>query len=71
MAFIKKDTASSKANSRPSWATAARKQVSADSLNKMIQDRAYFIWEEKGKPQDQDFEIWSQAEKDIQKKYSC
>lgn len=34
-------------------------------LNRMISERAYFIWEEQGRPQGADFDIWLQAEKDI------
>lgn len=72
MAFIKKSNgSSSKTATKPSWSSSSRKQVSMDTFNQMIRDRAYFIWEERGKPQGQDFEIWSQAEKDISKKYSC
>jgi len=37
-------------------------------LNQMIKDRAYYIWEKKGKPQNQDSDIWYQAEKDIRAK---
>jgi len=37
-------------------------------LNKMIQDRAYFIWESKGKPAGKDKEFWLQAEKEIKAK---
>jgi len=31
----------------------------------MVRDRAYYIWEEKGKPFGQDQETWLLAEKDI------
>jgi len=34
-------------------------------LNQMIKERAYYIWESKGKPQGQDKAIWLQAEKEI------
>ena len=39
------------------------------TLNHMIQERAYYIWEEKGKPEGRDTEIWAQAEKDIRRRY--
>jgi len=39
-------------------------------LGKMIQDRAYFIWEAKGKPAGKDKDIWLQAEKEIKAKCS-
>lgn len=41
------------------------KSFDKTSLNKMIQDRAYYIWEEKGKPSANDYEIWLQAEREI------
>lgn len=37
-------------------------------LNEMIRDRAYYIWEEKGRPEGKDMEIWFQAEKEIKAK---
>jgi hypothetical protein len=37
-------------------------------VSKMIQDRAYFIWESKGKPAGKDREFWLQAEKEIKAK---
>lgn len=37
-------------------------------LNQMIRERAYYIWEEKGKPEGSDCDIWFQAEKDIRAK---
>jgi hypothetical protein len=37
-------------------------------LSKMIQDRAYYIWESKGKPAGKDKDIWLQAEKEIKAK---
>ena len=38
-------------------------------INKMIQDRAYFIWQAKGKPSGKDKEFWLQAEKEIKAKF--
>jgi len=37
-------------------------------VNNMIKERAYYIWESKGKPAGQDTTIWFQAEKDIRSK---
>ncbi|MCK9615434.1 MAG: DUF2934 domain-containing protein [Candidatus Omnitrophica bacterium] len=34
-------------------------------LNQMIRERAYYIWESKGKPKGQDQKIWLQAEKEV------
>lgn len=44
------------------------KKIDEGKLNKMIKDRAYFLWLEKGKPQGQDASIWLQAEKEIRAK---
>jgi hypothetical protein len=37
-------------------------------LNQMVKDRAYYLWESKGKPKGQDTAIWLQAEKEIRAK---
>ena len=39
---------------------------STQDLDK-IRTRAYYIWERKGKPTDQDFSIWLEAEKTLRK----
>lgn len=40
-------------------------KVDEGKLNQMIKERAYYIWESKGKPQGQDQKIWLQAEKEV------
>jgi len=40
-------------------------KVDEGKLNQMIKERAYFIWESKGKPKGQDQKIWLQAEKEV------
>jgi hypothetical protein len=40
-------------------------KISDEQLKSMIRERAYYIWEERGKPCGQDCEIWTQAEQDI------
>jgi hypothetical protein len=40
-------------------------KIDAGKLNQMIKERAYYIWEGKGKPQGQDKAIWFQAEREI------
>lgn len=47
----------SSANSSP--------KVDEGKLNHMIRERAYYIWESKGKPNGQDQKIWLQAEKEV------
>lgn len=37
-------------------------------ISQMVNERAYYIWESKGKPAGQDKTIWLQAEKDIRSK---
>lgn len=40
-------------------------KIDEAKLNHMIKERAYYIWESKGKPRGQDFNIWVQAEKEM------
>lgn len=40
-------------------------KVDEGKMNQMIKERAYYIWESKGKPHGQDAAIWLQAEKEI------
>jgi hypothetical protein len=40
-------------------------KVDEGKLNQMIKERAYYIWESKGKPRGQDQKIWLQAEKEV------
>ena len=42
-----------------------KKNIDKSLTTQMVQDRAYYIWEEKGKPFGQDQEIWLQAEKEM------
>ncbi len=42
--------------------------LDAAKINQMIKERAYYLWESKGKPQGQDANIWLQAEKEIRAK---
>jgi hypothetical protein len=35
------------------------------TLSRMIQERAYYMWEELGKPHGNDGDIWMRAEKEI------
>jgi hypothetical protein len=43
---------------------------SLEQFAKYVQQRAYYLWEEQGQPQEKDMEIWLLAEKDIRKKFS-
>lgn len=43
----------------------ASTSISDDKLNDMIRERAYYLWEELGRPCGQDFDIWDKAEKQI------
>lgn len=42
-----------------------KRQFSPDEINRMIRERAYFIWEERGKPANQDMDCWLTAEREI------
>jgi hypothetical protein len=44
-------------------------KVDEVKLQQMIRERAYYIWEKKGKSAGQDWAIWLQAEKEIRAKY--
>ncbi len=39
--------------------------ITLEKITHYIQERAYYIWEEMGKPAGKDWEIWMKAEKDI------
>ena len=44
-------------------------KVDEAKLQQMVRERAYYIWERKGKPAGQDLVMWLQAEKEIRAKY--
>ena len=44
-----------------------RTSLAPEAINEYVSTRAYYIWEELGKPQGQDGEIWKRAERDIRK----
>jgi len=69
MVFKRKAT-KAKATKRTSKKTTTKKTtkrptIDAAALNHMVSERAYYVWEEWGKPQGRDVDIWAQAEKDI------
>ena len=39
--------------------------LNLEKISQYIKERAYYIWEEMGRPQGKDVEIWLRAEKDI------
>ncbi|MFH1772144.1 MAG: DUF2934 domain-containing protein [Candidatus Omnitrophota bacterium] len=41
-------------------------KISDDQFTKMVQERAYYIWQEWGQPNGRDWDIWHQAQKDIE-----
>lgn len=49
---------------KPSTNNSASK-VDEVKLNQMIKEKAYYIWESKGKPKGQEQKIWLQAEKEV------
>ena len=44
--------------------------ISQDELMKRIQDRAYYIWLEKGQPEGADYDNWKQAEAEMKAAYN-
>ncbi|MDD5194384.1 MAG: DUF2934 domain-containing protein [Candidatus Omnitrophica bacterium] len=50
-------------------ASKSSSKVDEAKLSQMIRERAYYIWESKGKPKGQDAAIWFQAEKEMRAKY--
>jgi|GEM_PF-1120259 len=62
-----KRSVSKSASVKKEKAAKVSKKVMLDEaqLQGMIQERAYYIWEERGKPAGQDHDIWSQAQSDI------
>ena len=66
MVMRKKVSAVKSKSSRPKGRPACK--VDEGQLNRMIQDRAYYIWEEWGRPGGKDSEIWVQAEKEMRRK---
>jgi hypothetical protein len=61
MAFTKKTTVATKAS-------APKSSSGCDQFNKMVSERAYYIWESMGKPEGKDMEIWVKAEKELRSK---
>lgn len=47
---------------------AAVKKLNPELLGQLIRDRAYYIWEAKGRPEGREMEIWLEAEKDVIRK---
>jgi hypothetical protein len=54
-----------KGSCKSTTTTGSSRQADEERLNQMVRERAYYLWEEKGKPQGQDTEIWLQAKKEI------
>ncbi len=39
--------------------------IDQEKALQMIRERAYFVWEEKGRPEGQEWDAWFEAEKEI------
>ena len=46
----------------------AKKKISEEELFDFIQDRAFRLWDQAGRPQGRDWEFWFMAEKEIKGK---
>jgi hypothetical protein len=51
-----------------STVTSKTKKVSEEELFDFIQDRAFRLWDQAGRPQGKDWEFWFMAEKEIKDK---
>lgn len=69
--FMKKKKAHRKKTASRSKTTTPRCKKTLDfgKLSEYAKTRAYYIWEEMGKPEGKDAEIWTQAEKDVRKQF--
>ena len=63
---VKKATASCAAKTKRS--PQRRSKIGSPMFTEMTGKRAYYIWQELGKPQGQDFDIWVQAEREMRAK---
>ena len=48
----------------------SKPMITPDEFSDFVQKRAYYIWEEAGRPQGTDFDIWLKAEQDINEQFS-
>ena len=39
--------------------------LTLEKLSKWIRERAYYLWEEEGRPQGKDLDIWVKAEREV------
>jgi hypothetical protein len=66
MAVKSTSKTSAKPAAKPAEKSTAKK--SPELLGQMIRDRAYYIWEAKGRPSGAEMAIWLEAEKDVLRK---
>jgi DUF2934 family protein len=64
MAVKAKTKAKVKTTTKSKCSTRTRK-AACKVCGEAIQEKAYSIWEQKGRPDGQDFDIWLQAEKEL------
>lgn len=58
-----------KENTSPFSARSPKKQISDETLNTMMRERAYYLWEGRGRTDGDDFADWLRAEKEILAKF--
>ena len=66
----KKATVAKTVNAPAKKPAGKKSTISQDELMKRIQDRAYYIWLEKGKPEGADYDNWKQAEAEMKAAYN-
>lgn len=46
-----------------------KKSLGEDELFAFVQDRAYRLWDEAGRPHGRDWEFWFRAEKEVKERF--
>jgi len=46
----------------------SKKKIPEEDIFPFIQDRAYRLWDEAGRPQGRDWEFWFQAEEEVKER---
>jgi len=64
MPILKKKASAAGGQKGPSFSQGK----SSGNIENLIRERAYYIWEAKGRPDGQDMAIWLQAKKDVSAK---
>ncbi len=58
---------SKRRNPKSAATNAATELIRTDSIENMIRERAYYLWEGEGKPHGRETEHWQRAQADIER----